>query len=100
MLSRLPVVLGLASLAVLPALALSGCSSSKRRDQYYDKDAGTDFQIPDAAGFPSQLLDAAAADGAAETGVDPGAADVAPDTEVEDLPADAPAQESDSDIDS
>ena len=114
MLSRLPVVLGLASLALLPALALSGCSSSQRRDQNYGTDAGTDFQIPDAAGFPSQLPDSAEVDGgsldaqaalstaevAPDTGfeVDGGsldvpavlsAAEVAPDVGLDDLPADA-----------
>ena len=107
MLSRLPVVLALASLALLPALL--GCSSSHRRDQYFDTDAGTDFQIPDAAGFPSQATDdAGAADLASDTGlgdlpadeVAAGAADLAPDTGLEDLPADEVAQEAGSDIDS
>ena len=105
--SRLPVVLGFASLALLPALALSGCSSSQRRDQNYGTDAGTDFQIPDAAGFPSQLPDSAEVDGGsldaqaalstAEVEVDEvalydrvlSAAEVAPDTGLDDLPTDA-----------
>ena len=102
--SRLPVVLGLASLVALPAFALAGCSSSQRRDQNYGTDAGSDFQIPDAAGFSSQPPDAAAADVAdvaPDTGLegehDPrpdaqvaGAADVAPDTGLEDVPAPQP----------
>jgi hypothetical protein len=102
MLSRLPVVLGLASLAMLPALTLSGCSSSQKRDQFFGTDAGTDFQIPDAAGFSSQpTVEAGTAEaGIAEAGIaEAGAADVAPDTGLEDLPADASAQESGSDID-
>jgi hypothetical protein len=114
MLSRLLVVLGLASLLALPALTLAGCSSSQKRDQYYGTDVGTDFQIPDAAGFPSQAPDAAAADVAdvaPDTGLEgehasqPDAqvavpAEVAPDTGLEDVPVDAPAEDSGPDIDS
>jgi hypothetical protein len=102
MLSRLLVVLGLASLLALPALTLAGCSSSQKRDQYYGTDVGTDFQIPDAVGFPSQAPDAAPPDGApGDTGLEgehapqpdgqvAGAAEVAPDTGLEDVPAPQP----------
>ena len=69
MLPRLPVMLGLAFLAVLPALALSGCSSSHRRDQNFGTDVGADYQIPDAASFTSQAAaDAGSADDEVETG--------------------------------
>lgn len=112
MLSRLLVVLGLASLAVLPALGLSGCSSSKKRDVNYGTDAGLDFPIPDAANFSSQPAgDTNPTDVGPDTGlqVDGGspdtqaalsAADVAPDTGFEVAPADASAQESDLGVDS
>lgn len=80
MLSRLPVVLGLASLVVL--LASPGCSSSARRDQNYGTDAGLDFQIPDAVTSFSQP--------AADTG---SAADVENDTGLDVLSADSSAQE-------
>ena len=88
MLPRLPVVLGLAFLSVLAGLAPSGCSSSRRRDQYFGTDAGADYQIPDAATFSSQ------------TGADASAADAAADTELEAVPPDTSAQESGPGIDS
>lgn len=79
MLPRLPVVLGLAFLAVLPALALCGCSSSHRRDQYFGKDAGANYQIPDAASFSSQGgADASAADAAADIGLEASPEDASP----------------------
>ena len=88
MLPRLSLALGLAFLAALPALC--GCSSSHRRDQNYGTDAGTDFQIPDAAGFPSQLPDSAEVDGGSlDVPAVLSAAEVAPDIGLDDLPADA-----------
>jgi hypothetical protein len=88
MLPRLPVVLGLACLTVLAALTASGCSSSRRRDQYFGTDEGSNYRIPDAAGFSSQVQ----ADGSA--------ADAAGDAGSEAVPADALAQELGRGIDS
>lgn len=88
MLSRLPVVLGLAFLSGFAALAPSGCSSSHRRDQYFGTNAGTDYQIPDAASFSSQA------------GADASTADAAADTGLEAAPPDALAPESGPGIDS
>jgi hypothetical protein len=94
MLPRLPVVLGIAFLATLPALG--GCSSSHRRDQFYGTDAGADYQIPDAVTFPSQTAEDASVaeapdDADPEAGVEAG---------VEDGPAEASAQESAAGFDS
>jgi hypothetical protein len=52
MLPRLPIFVGLACFALLSVLG--GCSSSKRKDQNYGTNAGSDYQIPDAATFSSQ----------------------------------------------
>jgi hypothetical protein len=89
MLSRLLVVLGLATLAVLPALGLSGCSSSKKRDVNYGTDAGFDFQLPDAAVFSSQP-DANPTDVVRDTGsqVDGGSLDVQAALSATDLASD------------
>lgn len=86
MLPRLLVMLGLAFLAALPALG--GCSSSHRRDQNFGTDAGTDYQIPDAAISSGQ---ATADTGTADDAVEPG---------FEATPADASAQESGPGVDS
>ena len=76
MLPRLPVVLGLASLAGFPALGF-GCSSSNKRDQNFGTDAGTDFQIPTP---PTSPANRATQPMQPDTEADAGAADVAPDT--------------------
>ena len=88
MLPRLLVVLGPAFLAFLPALC--GCSSSHRRDKNYGTDLGANYQIPDAANFPTQA-GTSAADAAADAGAD---------TSMEVLPSDALAEESGPGIDS
>ena len=107
MLPRLPVVFGLALLATLPALG--GCSSSNRRDQFYGTDTGANYQIPDAAAFPSQtgedadVVEAAAdADGTAvdADGTVADAEETAIDAEAKDAADDASAEESDSGFDS
>lgn len=80
MLPRLPVALGLAFLAVLSALSLSGCSSSHRRDQYFGTNAGADYEVPDAAVFSGQTdADASADDAEDDTGLQA----VPPDTSVQ-----------------
>jgi hypothetical protein len=86
MMPRLPVVLGLAFLGVLPALC--GCSTSHRRDQNFGTDAGSEYQIPDAADFPSQA------------GADANAEDASADIGLEAVPADTSTQDSDSGFDS
>jgi hypothetical protein len=86
--SRLQVALGLAFLSGFAALAPSGCSSSHRRDQNFGTNAGSDYQVPDAASFSSQA------------GTDASTVDAAADTGLEAAPPDASAQESDSGVDS
>jgi hypothetical protein len=100
MLPRLPVVFGLALLATLPALG--GCSSSNRRDQFYGTDAGTNYQIPDAAVFSNQTgEDADVVEAAADAdGTVADAEETAIDAEAKDAADDASAEESDSGFDS
>jgi hypothetical protein len=86
MLPRLSAALGFAFLAALAALC--GCSSSQRRDQSFGTDAGANYQIPDAANFPSAA------------GADASTADAADDTGLEDVLADVSAQDSDPGTDS